>query len=70
MWWVIALLFGGFVLGWIASEADFEQVLDLFTVLRECIRNSGHHVAVNAQIAPDPLDALDQPVGSITAKTV
>ena len=51
MWLNVAVLLLGFALGWIASKADFEQVLDLLTVLRECVRNLGRHpnVAAHAQ---------------------
>jgi hypothetical protein len=66
VWFIVALLLGGFVLGWIFNKSDFEQVLDLFTVWRECIRNSGHHAPVDAQIEPDP---LEHSVSSATAKS-
>lgn len=65
MAYVVALLLMGFVLGWFVEKMDFEVVLDLFTVLRECIRNSRHHAELPVQVVSEPLESS---VGSATAR--
>jgi len=64
--YVVALLLVGFLLGWFFEKLDFEVVLDLFTVLRECIRNSRHHAELPVQVVTEP---LEQSVSSATAKS-
>jgi len=66
VWSIVALLTVGFVIGWLVTKTDFEIMFDFFTVLRECIRNSGHHSELPVQVAAEPLDS---PISSAAAKT-
>ncbi|MBV9608507.1 MAG: hypothetical protein JO187_03025 [Acidobacteria bacterium] len=72
MWWVLGLVgLVGLPLGTLAArfayKADFEQFLDLVSVLRECVRNYLHDAKLPSQPAAAPMKAS---VTGAVAKTL
>ena len=42
---IVSVLCTGFFLGWFVNRADFDEILDVLALLRECIRNLRQHTA-------------------------
>jgi hypothetical protein len=63
---IVSVLCVGFFLGWAVNRADFDEILDVLAVLRECILNLRQHKAMPAAETSDI--GLTQSVASGSAQ--